>query len=544
MVPKGEGAVATFGVSNVTDVKVSRPGDTVDRIIFTSTAGAYTLAVGERSALGSRLTFSGLGIVNDSGLTQSFIPAASTIEFKNSSNAGVGCLFTVASPSGLGTDVVFYDTSSAGSATFDVHKFANGVSFYDDSTAGSATFTTGDISSISFIGNSTAENATLTVNGAHVFGFGGHLFFVDNATGGSAQITLKRGTASSARGGLLAFANNSSAGHATMTAEGGSLDIAQSATITFTETATAGEAVFTLESALQSGGTGAILTFENSSSAGNGVLVANSGTGSDTGGVVKFVGTSTGSTARVELLGPVSGGGTLDIDNYGSSSVTVGSIEGGGLVVLGSKNLTVGTNNLSTTFSGLIRDTGSITKIGTGTLTLTGANTYSGGTTIERGILLVSNISGSGTGTGAVSVNAGTLGGSGIIAGAVTVGTNSGAGAFLAPSKGIKKPATLTIQGALTLNDDSTYIYNLETRRVSADEVIANGVTIDNGAKFSLRPSGTMSLTLGQVFTVISNTSANPIVGTFHNLTDGRIITSTATISKPATPAAMATISR
>jgi hypothetical protein len=54
--------------------------------------------------------------------------------------------------------------------------------------------------------------------------------------------------------------------------------------------------------------------------------------------------------------------------------------------------------------------------------------------------------------------------------------------------------------------------------------VIANGVVIDSGAKFSLRSSGNNALTLGQVFTVINNTSATPIAGTFHNLADGQII--------------------
>ena len=110
------------------------------------------------------------------------------------------------------------------------------------------------------------------------------------------------------------------------------------------------------------------------------------------------------------------------------------------------------------------------------------------------------------------------------IAGAVTVGTNTNTPAFLAPSKGTKKPATLTIQGALTLNDDATYIYKLDTKRVKADEVIANGVVIDGGAKFSLHPSGNNALTVGQVFTVLGNTSASPIMGTFHNLADGAIV--------------------
>ena len=199
---------------------------------------------------------------------------------------------------------------------------------------------------------------------------------------------------------------------------------------------------------------------------------------------------------------------------------------------LGANNLAVGSNNLSTTFSGVIQDGGSLTKIGTGKLILTNANTYTGGTTVTSGVLLSNNASGSGTGTGAVTVNGGTLGGSGIIAGAVTVGTNTHATSFLAPSKGAKKPATLTIQGALMLNDDATYLYKLDTkhRMVAtkhgrADQVLADGVTIDGGAKFSFRPIDTKRLPVGQVFTVISNTAPAAISGTFHNLPDGAVVT-------------------
>jgi fibronectin-binding autotransporter adhesin len=65
---------------------------------------------------------------------------------------------------------------------------------------------------------------------------------------------------------------------------------------------------------------------------------------------------------------------------------------------------------------------GAFAKTGTGTLTLTNANTYPGGTTLEDGSLFVNNASGSGTGTGAVQVAGGTFGGEGIIAGPVTIG--------------------------------------------------------------------------------------------------------------------------
>ena len=58
----------------------------------------------------------------------------------------------------------------------------------------------------------------------------------------------------------------------------------------------------------------------------------------------------------------------------------------------------MGTNNLSTTFSGVIQNggvsggtDGSLNKTGTGTLTLTGFNTHSGGTSINNGVLSIGN---------------------------------------------------------------------------------------------------------------------------------------------------------
>ena len=78
--------------------------------------------------------------------------------------------------------------------------------------------------------------------------------------------------------------------------------------------------------------------------------------------------------------------------------MTAGSIAGAGTYFLGSKELTVGSNNLSTTVSGIIEDGGSsggvggsLVKVGTGTLTLTGTNTYTGGTTIMSGMLALGN---------------------------------------------------------------------------------------------------------------------------------------------------------
>ena len=88
--------------------------------------------------------------------------------------------------------------------------------------------------------------------------------------------------------------------------------------------------------------------------------------------------------------------------------------------------LTVGAAGGTGTFYGALQDSATgalaLAKAGAGTQTLTGANTYSGGTVISGGTLLVNNTSGSGLGTGAVTVASGaTLGGTGAFSGAVAV---------------------------------------------------------------------------------------------------------------------------
>jgi hypothetical protein len=136
---------------------------------------------------------------------------------------------------------------------------------------------------------------------------------------------------------------------------------------------------------------------------------------------------------------------------------------------------------------------------------------------------LVRNASGSGTGSGPVRVKHGTLAGSGIIAGNVILGTRNGQGAIVAP--GSKQSLnTLTIQRALTFNADATYDFALNSSRMAADEIVANGVTINQGM-VSAVDNGIDTLPIGTAFTVINNTGTTQIVGTFQNLADGSTIT-------------------
>jgi len=81
----------------------------------------------------------------------------------------------------------------------------------------------------------------------------------------------------------------------------------------------------------------------------------------------------------------------LDLDGYNNS---IGSLAGGGVtggnVTLGSAMLTVGGDNSSTSYSGVISGIGGgLTKVGAGTLTLTRGNTYTGATVVSAGTLLL-----------------------------------------------------------------------------------------------------------------------------------------------------------
>jgi fibronectin-binding autotransporter adhesin len=80
----------------------------------------------------------------------------------------------------------------------------------------------------------------------------------------------------------------------------------------------------------------------------------------------------------------IAGSATFDLNGFDQ---TLGSLAGAGEVLLGSAALTTGGNDASTAFSGGISGTGGLVKDGAGMLTLTGANSYTGGTTVSGGIL-------------------------------------------------------------------------------------------------------------------------------------------------------------
>ena len=519
-IPNGPTNVATFDVSNTTSVSLTG-SVVVSQIVFDSAASAFTITT---PASNQSLTVSGPGIVNNSGIAQNFIvPELSTLIFSNSATvsplttvnnqnspvtnqaltkfvgsatAGEGTFITNGSTStaGEGSEILFLDNTSAANA----HFINNGAT-----PAGFAGLTL-------FFGSSTAANATFTNVGFSGFGEGGNTRFYENATADHATIT-------NVFGGYVQFFGNSTAANSTITNNAGTT-AGHAGVINFIEQSRAGNATIINPGGDSGSLLGGLTVFGGTSSADSATLVAKGGINGGAGAIIEFFESASGGVASFDIQGNAK----LSINNLTADGVTIGSLEGEGTVLLGTKELTVGSSNRSTTFAGLIQDSGSLVKIGNGKLVLSNASTYTGGTTIQSGVLFANNRTGSATGTGFVQVNAGTLGGRGIITGPVTIGSGSGPGASLSPAG--TAVGVLRIQSALTFNADATYVARVDSDNGRTDKVTASGVTIDGAALISLTDLGTDVVAPGTTFTLINNTSATPIAGSFANLPDGSVV--------------------
>ena len=201
-------------------------------------------------------------------------------------------------------------------------------------------------------------------------------------------------------------------------------------------------------------------------------------------------------------LSPHQVDGTLAL---ASGANAVASLSGTGTVNLGANQLTV----TSGPFGGTITGTGgTLVKSGTGTLTLTGANTYTGTTTITGGRLNVNNsIAG-----GALVQTGGTLGGTGSIGGAVTVQS----GGTLAPGT---SPGQLTLLSGLTLQSGSTLEMEFDgTTPGLFDQLDVQGL---------FAAGGTLQLTIDEGYTPALGDSFNLFNGTTPGFNSGSFLIST-----------------
>jgi autotransporter-associated beta strand protein len=524
-IPNTQADKATFGASNLTNLTVgewsdgSGQTDTMVRgIAFTPGANAYTITVtpvpGDYPSV---LEIYVGGIRNNSGVMQTFVAASS-----GTSEACARIYFNSFGSAGENVTITNQGGDSAdGDSTYDAF-----TEFAYNSSAGNATFVNqGSTAADTVFGgttlllfNSSAESATFINNpGTVPQAAAGNTVVQTSRSIGNSTFICNPATVAGAEGGWVEYDGGTSAG-ATFNIEGSTVAGAQAGQIYVY--GGSGDANFIANGGNGSNAPGGLidlfaLTFSDQT-----VVAANGGISGGLGRTILVEGTADVHVPQFRVLD----NGTLDLTTA-TGDVVIGSLSGSGIVLLADHTLSIGSNNFDTTFSGVIQQSGGLTKAGTGTLTLTGANTYTGATTVSAGVLAVSNLSGSGTGTGTVNVNAGTLGGKGVITGAVTIGTGSGIGAFLAPGVASNQTGKLTFRKTLTFKSDSTYTYKLNTNNGRADLARAKGIRIESGAQFALQPKGNRALTLGTIFTVLNNVSPAPISGTFANLPDNSTFT-------------------
>jgi hypothetical protein len=238
-------------------------------------------------------------------------------------------------------------------------------------------------------------------------------------------------------------------------------------------------------------------------------------------------------------------GGTLTIEGgslaqgtvtggKGSGFASPGDAFGGGIFIQGTQDIYLGTNQTSgetTAVSGVIADeagsisipdyvgpngAGSVIIQGTGTVVLSADNTYTGGTTVQSGTLLIDGS----TANSAITVDSGgTLGGTGT-AGAVTIES----GGTFAPGD----PNTFTV-ASLTLNSGSNFDEEIggtsagtggaggydQTIVQSGGAISLGGATLDVSLVDSFTPS------VGDTFTIINNETGSDVAGTFAGLPQG-----------------------
>jgi autotransporter-associated beta strand protein len=125
------------------------------------------------------------------------------------------------------------------------------------------------------------------------------------------------------------------------------------------------------------------------------VGVSGTGTLTMTGGLVTVGGTlSRGTFGTINL----NAGGTLQIGTGGTTgALAVSTLSNNGTLVFSRSD--------ASTYAGTISGSGVLTKLGAGTLTLSGSSSFTGGTTIDAGVVVVQNTKA--LGSGGVTVSSG-----------------------------------------------------------------------------------------------------------------------------------------
>ncbi|MFH1982930.1 MAG: autotransporter-associated beta strand repeat-containing protein [Pseudomonadota bacterium] len=367
-------------------------------------------------------------------------------------------------------------------------------------TLGSGTLTTGDASSTAFDGV-ISGTGNITKQGAGTFTLSGTNTYTGTTTVNTGTLALGASnvladtSSLSVNGGTFAIAGNSDTVNA-VTLTSGSI------------TGSGGVLSSTTDIDARAGGISAILGGSaglTKTTAGTVILSgANTytGTTSVNAGSLQLSGGSAIADAGAVSIADVSGA-ILDLNN---TNETIGSIAGGGAtggqVTLGSATMTTG-NAASTVFAGVVSGTGGLTKQGAGTFTLSGANTYTGLTTVNAGTLRLSGGAAIAD-TGAVSIanaatavldlnNAaetiGSLAGGGGSGGAVTLGSGT-----LTTGDGSNTTFAGIISGTGGLTKQGGGIFTLSGANTHSGATTINAGTLQLSGGSAIADTGAVSI--------------------------------------------------
>ncbi|HEX4500135.1 MAG TPA: autotransporter-associated beta strand repeat-containing protein [Scandinavium sp.] len=234
--------------------------------------------------------------------------------------------------------------------------------------------------------------------------------------------------------------------------------LADDATVKFQDSARAESSVIELTN-------GSLAEFSGNSQGGNSYILTDSNSelalrenadagkaGVDNSGLVTFADDAQARSAIINNKADAL------VDLSASNGYTaIGSLSGAGNVELGAATLEEGALGNIDTITGLISgDGGNLVKTGTGSLILSGDNSWTGTTSVKQGSLFINGNQQAATGNTTVDANA-TLGGMGVIGGDVLVANNG----HITAGDSMTGVGELTINGDLTLNDNSQIDFQL-----------------------------------------------------------------------------------
>lgn len=190
--------------------------------------------------------------------------------------------------------------------------------------------------------------------------------------------------------------------------------------------------------------------------------------------------------------------------------------------VVTSVNGTATNRRTTLVFGGIVSGPGRLIKEGSGLLALPSENTYTGGTTVTAGTLIVTNTAGSATGTGPVQTAAGTtLAGTGSIAGPLTVGGTIAPGT--SPGKLTASSVTLTSGSVFSVEVGGPDGGGTPVAGTNYDQLVLTGsgtsLSINSGAQ--LQVIELANLVPGQSFTIVDNSAGGNVSGQFPSMITG-----------------------